>query len=374
MEGNRVAPRPVVNSLEPPVTGWEDLTPAELSQRLGLQSVRKLSFNESPYGPSPQAVAAMQAAACHVNYYSDMEAKELRRKIGKKFNLDRDRVFVSNGGDEAINLLTSAFVSPRNRVLMPWPTFGQYAVAALLMDGEPLKVPVRKSDWKVDLAALSAVLTDRTKIIFLCNPNNPTGVAVKGEELRQFLRSIPPRILVCLDEAYAEFATDKDFVSGAEWLDEFPNLVVIRTFSKIYGLAGLRVGYGLAAADIVDKVQRVRSPFNVNSLAQSGAAAALDDTVFIREVAQKNAAQRIWLTDQLTELGWRVAVSQTNFLFADTGHDAKPIAEAARAEGFVFRAGGWGCPTCLRVSLGTPEQNALLAGILKKIVQIARHI
>ena len=367
MKKKVVVPRPAVEGMTPLVTEWPDLTSAELCQRLGRESVHKLSFNESPYGPSPMAVEAMRDAACRVNVYSDMEAKDLRRKIAARFGLGLDQVFVGNGGDEAIGLLVSAFVSSGDEVLMPWPTFGQYAASTILMDGVPVKISVRRTDQKADLTSMLAAITDRTKMIFLCNPNNPTGVAVYGNELRSFLRSVPSHVLVCLDEAYAEFATDPDFVSGIDLQREFPNVAVIRTFSKIYGLAGIRVGYGVATAEIIENVQRVRSPFNVNSLAQIGAMAALDDAEFIRSVAKKNADQRQWLTERLQELDWKVIPSQTNFLFADTGRDAVAIAEAARAEGFVFRAAAWGYPTFLRISLGTPEQNKALAEVLKKI-------
>ena len=368
MKQKVIAPRTAVEAMTPLVTEWPDLTQAELCGRLGRESIHKLSFNESPYGPSPKAVEAMREAACRVNCYSDMEAKDLRRKIAGQFGLKLDRVFVANGGDEAISLLAAAYVSPGDEALMPWPTFGQYAASTTLMDGVPVRVPVRQEDQKVNLAAIQSAITDRTKLIFLCNPNNPTGIAVYGEELRNFLQSVPSRILVCLDEAYAEFVTDTAFVSGIDLQQEFPNLAVIRTFSKIYGLAGIRVGYGIAAPEIVENVQRVRSPFNVNSLAQSGAMAAMDDVSFVRAVAEKNADQRQWLTEQLQQLGWKVFPSQTNFLFVDTGRDAAAIAEAARAEGFVFRAAAWGYPTFLRISLGTPEQNIALAETLKKII------
>ncbi len=366
MKKEKMMPRPVVETIKPYAPSWPDRTPAELCRLLERDSVAKLSFNESPYGPSPKAVAAMQEAACQVHLYHDMEAKDLRQKIADFYGVALESVYIGSGGDEAIALLVNAFVSPGDEVVMPWPTFGQYANATTIMDGRAVKVPVRPDDLKADLDAMLAAVTERTKIIFLCNPNNPTGVQVSGEELRKFLSAVPAHILVGLDEAYAEFVDDADFVSGLALLPEFPNVVTIRTFSKIYGLAGMRVGYGIAHPDIAPIIQRVRPLFNVNTLAQFGAMAALGDEEFVRMAAAKNAAERTWLTRQLTDIGCRVIPSQTNFLFVDTGRDTAPLVESVRAAGIIIRGGaGWGYPTFLRISLGTHEQNEALVKVLK---------
>ena len=366
MKKTTMTPRPIVETMNAYAPGWPDRTPSELCRLLQRDSVAKLSFNENPYGPSPKAVTAMQEAACQVHLYHDMEAKELRQKIAVHCGVALDNVYIGNGGDEAIALLVNAFVSPGDEVILPWPTFGQYANATTIMDGVPVKVPVRLDDLKADLDAMLAAVTPKTKIIFLCNPNNPTGVPVEGAALRSFLTAVPKHILVGLDEAYIEFVEEPGFVSGLELLTEFPNVVTIRTFSKIYGLAGMRVGYGIAGADIVTLIQKVRPLFNVNTLAQLGAMAALDDTEFVGRVAAQNAAERAWLTGQLTELGWRVIPSQTNFIFVDTGREAAPLADATRAAGIIIRAGaGWGYPTFLRISLGTHEQNEALVEVLK---------
>ena len=367
MQKKQTSPRPVVATIKPYAPSWPDHTPTELCRLLDRDSVAKLSFNENPYGPSPKAVTAMQAAACQAHLYHDMDAKDLRQKIADHYGMALDNVYIGNGGDEAIALLVNAFVSPGDEVVMPWPTFGQYANATTIMDGTPVKVPVRAADLKADLEAMLAAVTSRTKIIFLCNPNNPTGVPVGGAQLRNFLAAVPSQVLVGLDEAYGEYVEDPEFVSGAALLSEFPNVVTIRTFSKIYGLAGMRVGYGLAHPDVVTLIQRVRPLFNVNNLAQFGAMAALDDTDFLDMARAKNAAERTWLTEQLTGMGWRVIPSQTNFIFVDTGRDSTPLVEAARAAGIIIRgAVGWGFPTYLRISLGTHEQNEALVAVLKK--------
>ncbi len=334
---------------------------------LKKDSVVKLSFNENPYGPSPKAVEAIVAAACQSHLYHDIEAKDLRRKIANHYQLKMENVYVSNGGDEAITLLVNAFVSPGDEILMPCPTFGQYAIAATIMDGVPIRIPLRQDNFAADLTAMLAAITARTKIIFLCNPNNPTGVSVDGVELRRFLSAVPPNVLVGLDEAYGEYVTDPCFESGISLLTDFPNVVVLRTFSKIYGLAGLRVGYGIASQEIIDWVQRIRPIFNVNNLAQFGAMAALDDLEFILQVKSSNEAERRYLTSRLSGFGWRVIPSHTNFLFADTGREASLIADAVREAGIIIRDGrGWGYPTFLRISLGTHLQNEALATVLKK--------
>jgi histidinol-phosphate aminotransferase len=357
----------VVETIKSYTPGWPDRTPAELCRMLERSEVAKLSFNESPYGPSPLAIQAMQEAVCQVHLYHDMEAKELRQKIADLHGVAMNNVYVGNGGDEAIALLVNAFVSPGDEVILPWPTFGQYANATIIMDGVPVKVPVRVDDLRADLPAMLAAISPRTQIIFLCNPNNPTGVAVDGRELRQFLAEVPGHIVVALDEAYIDYVEDNTFVSGLSLLAEFPNVVAIRTFSKIYGLAGMRVGYGVGNADIVTLVQRVRPLFNVNTLAQIGAMAALDDREFVQQSAKLNATERKWLSGQLTGMGWRVFPSQTNFVFVDTCRESAPLADAARSAGIIIRAGaGWGYPTFLRISLGTHEQNKALINVLKK--------
>ena len=371
MTGKKVAPRAVVGSIQPFCPGIPDLTADEICRELCRDEVVKLSFNESPYGPSPKAVSAMCAGAARTHLYHDSEAKDLRGKIADHFGLTPDHVFIGSGGDEAIALLVNAFVSPGDEVIVPWPTFGQYGKATTIMDGVTVRVPIRPTDLAADLEAMIAAVTPKTKIIFLCNPNNPTGVLIRANELRGFLTCIPPNVLVGLDEAYAEFVADPDFLSGITLTEEFPNVAVIRTFSKIYGLAGMRIGYTIAHPDIVAMAQRVRPLFNVNTLAQLGAVAALDDQEFVSASAKRNAEERTKLTAALQGLGWRVIPSETNFIFVDTGKDAQAVAAAAKADGYIIRPGApWGFPSFIRISLGTPEQNDRMIEILKSVATL----
>lgn len=368
MNEKKVLPRAVVGTIRPLCPGTPDRTADELRRELCRDEVVKLSFNESPYGPSPKAIAAMREAAPRAHLYHDMEAKELRGKLAAAFKLTPDHVFIGNGGDEAIALLVNAFVSPGDEVIVPWPTFGQYGNATAIMDGVTVRVPVRTDNLAADLDAMTAAVTQRTKIIFLCNPNNPTGVLIKKDELRRFISGIPSHILVGLDEAYAEFVTDPAFLSGIGLVQEFPNVATIRTFSKIYGLAGMRVGYTIAHPDIVSSAQKVRPLFNVNTLAQIAAVAALDDFEFVAAAAAKNTAEREKISAALQAVGWRVIPSQTNFIFVDTGRDSQDVVSAAKEEGYIIRPGApWGFPTFIRISLGTPEQNTRLTEILRKV-------
>ena len=366
MAGKKVVPRAVVGTIQPFCPGIPDLTADEICKELCRDEVVKLSFNESPYGPSPKAVAAMCEGAARTHLYFDSDAKDLRGKIADHYALTPDHVFIGSGGDEAIALLVNAFVTPGDEVIVPWPTFGQYGKATTIMDGVTVRVPVRSSDLAADLDAMLAAISPRTKIIFLCNPNNPTGVLIRSRELRRFLSAVPEHILVGIDEAYAEFVSDPDFLSGVSLIDEFPNVATIRTFSKIYGLAGMRIGYTIAHPDIVSMAQRVRPLFNVNTLAQLGAMAALEDREFVSLSAQRNAKERRKFSTALEEIGWRVIPSETNFIFADTGTDAQSVAAVAKDAGYIIRPGTpWGFPTFVRISLGTPEQNQRLTALLK---------
>ncbi|EGO64372.1 histidinol-phosphate transaminase [Acetonema longum] len=365
----RIEPRSVVKELHAFHPAMPDRTRSELRQMLGREEIVKLSFNESPYGPSPKAVAAIQAAAGQIHCYPDAEGKTLRTQIASFYTLEADMVYLGNGGDETITLVTQGFLSPGEEAIIPQPTFEQYAFAARLAGGIPVRVG-RGSDMRTDLPGMLAAVTPRTKMIFLCNPNNPTGMLIRGAELRSFLRQVPEHVMVVLDEAYGEFVTDPAFVSGIQLLAEFPNVLTIRTFSKVYGLAGLRLGYGIARAETVSLLQRVRSPFNVNCLVLAAAISALDDTDFVASVARRNSLERERLTREFTVLGFKVYPSQTNFLFVDLGFDSTGLCGSLARDGIIIRPGtGWQLPTFVRISIGSSEQNSLLLAAVKKALQ-----
>lgn len=366
MNKHFIQPREAVRALRGFTPDLSDRTIRELKKLLGREDVIKLSFNESPYGPSPQVITALGEAAAQAHLYHDPEGKELRVALAQHFGVTSDGVFLANGADEIITLVAQAFLSPGDEVIVADPTFGQYAFAARLMGAQPVVVPVR-TDLSTDLDAMAGAITASTKLIVLCNPNNPTGLVFGGNELEIFLKKVPAQVLVLLDEAYAEYVDSSDFVSGIDLLDKYPNIIAVRTFSKIYGLAGLRLGYGITRPQVAELIDRVRSPFNVNALAQSAALAALADTSYCARTAALNGTERRRLTAALSALGYKVYPSQTNFIFADIGQDSDALCQQLANEGIIIRSGSnWLMPTFVRITLGNSLQNDKLIAALQK--------
>lgn len=367
MDNIMIKPRAVVDDLKSFSPTLPDRTVAELRQILGIDEVIKLSFNESPYGPSPRAISAVQQAVANVALYHDPEGKQLREKLAALYAVDAAQIVLGNGADDIITLLAQALLAAGDNVVIPTPTFGQYAFATRLMEAEPVFIPVA-ADMSIDLAAMSKAINAKTKMVILCNPNNPTGMILGPQGLRQFLQAVPQEVVVVLDEAYAEYVTDNSFLSGLTLLSEFPNIIVVRTFSKIYGMAALRLGYGIAQPWLIELANRVRNLFNVNYLAQVAASAALDDAAFRDYVVRLNTAQRYRLTDALTSLGGKVYPSQTNFVFADFGAAAATYYTELAKRGIIVRQGtGWNFPNCLRISLGDSAQNDKLIAAMYEI-------
>lgn len=344
-----------------------DRTIDELKTMLGREDIIKLSLNENPYGTSPKAIAAIAKAAAKSHLYHDPEGKRLKAAIGELYGFSAHEVFLSNGADEAVALLAQAFLAPGDEAVIISPTFGQYAFAVQYMGACPVMAPVGE-DMAVDFAVLREKLHHKTKMIFICNPNNPTGVLAAKEELLAFLEDVPENVIVVLDEAYGEFVTDKNFLSGLTLIPTMPNVVVVRTFSKVYGLAGLRLGYAVASVPIIQAIDKVRCLYNVNMLAEEAALAALEDRAFAQKVASLNAAERDMLNTELTNLGFKVYPSQTNFIFLDSGRDGEQICQELLSAGIVIRSGiDWNLPTHLRISIGSKAQNQRLLKFLHKI-------
>lgn len=365
MNKHSIQPREAVRALRGFTPDLSDRTIPELRQLLGREDVIKLSFNESPYGPSPQVITALGEAAAQAHLYHDPEGKELRVALAQHFGVTSDGIFLANGADEIITLVAQAFLSPGDEVIVADPTFGQYAFAARLMGAQPVVVPVRP-DLTTDLDAMAGAITASTKVIVLCNPNNPTGLVFGGNELENFLKKVPEQVLVLLDEAYAEYVDSSEFISGIDLLDKYPNIIAVRTFSKIYGLAGLRLGYGITRPQVAELIDRVRSPFNVNALAQAAALAALADTSYCVRIAALNGTERRRLTAALSALGYKVYPAQTNFIFADIGKNSDALCQALVNEGIIIRSGSnWSMPTFVRITLGNSLQNDKLIAALQ---------
>lgn len=361
-----ITPRSAIDTLQGFKPGLPDKTVPELQKLLNQPQVDKLSFNESPYGSSPIAVAAIQHAAESLHLYHDPLGRSLKEKLAALYQVEPEMIILGSGADETISLLMQGFLNSGEEVIVQQPTFGQYAAAATLAGGRPVQVPVR-ADLTTDFDGMLSAITPDTKMIFICNPNNPTGIAEGKDQLLAFLQQVPRHILIVLDEAYAEYVGRADFISGISLLAEFGNLLVIRTFSKVYGLAGLRLGYGISQPELVSVIERVRNPFNVNSLALVGAEAALTDRAFCERVIQANQRQRARLTNELTALGWTVYPSDTSFLFADTGSDSAKLCQDLAAGGIIIRPGhGWARPSFVRISIGDEQQNERLMAALRR--------
>ena len=343
-----VRPRPDLVALEPYVPG----RPAEEVKRIyGLADVVKLASNENPFGPSPHAVAAAASALPGVNSYPDGGAVALRERLAYLFGLTRDNVVVGNGSDEIILLLALAYVEPGAEAVLAVPPYSIHRTAVLTAGGVPVGVALR--DHTHDLEAMAAAVTARTAIIYVANPHNPTGTAVDAAALRRFVESVPPRVLIAVDEAYYDFVDDNLRHSARDLLDAHPNVVAMRTFSKAYGLAGLRSGYGLADRRIVSMVDRIRPPFGLNSVAQAAALAALDDAEYVASVVADTRAGRVRLLEIARRHGLEAVPSQANFVLMHVG-DSVGATEALLRRGVIVRPGeNLGVPGWIRVSVGT---------------------
>lgn len=333
---------------------------------LTRRSFVHLASNENPLGPSPRAVEALVQAAGGVHRYPEMFQTPLREALGATWGLPPEQLVVGNGVDQLIKLLAEAFLDPGQEAVFPAPSFSAYRQAALLVGGTPRAVAL--TDDRLDLAAMLRAVTERTRLVFICNPNNPTGTAVTAEPLRSFLRDLPGHALAVLDEAYAEYVEDPAFLSGLTLLREGRQLVTLRTFSKIYGLAGLRIGWAAGPENVAQALMKVREPFSVNRLAEVAAVAALEDAEHLERSRRLVAEGRAQLMAGLQALGYRPVPSQANFILVDVGEDSAQMALRLREQGILVRDGGpFGLTRQLRITVGTREENAALLVALGEV-------
>ncbi len=343
---------------------------SEVRRELGLENIVKLASNENPLGPSPKAVLAAQAAAKDLNVYPDGAAFELKTALSHKFGVPAEQVVLGNGSDDLIDVLARVLLgSPQDEVIMGEPSFVRYESAAEIADSVLKKIP-HNSRLEHDLSVMAAAITGRTKIVFIANPCNPTGTIVRRKELDAFVRDLPPQAVLILDEAYYEFAvSDPDYPVSLDYLKAGSNVVGLRTFSKAYGLAGVRMGYGFAPEPLADAVLRARQPFGVNSVAQAACLAAIDDTEHVEKTVRVTQDGVIKLTKQLESLGAKVVPTHANFLYADFGVPTVPIFQRLLKAGYIVRTGDiFGDPTFLRISIGTPEEMDGFCAALKDAV------
>jgi len=355
-----------VASLQPYIPGKPI---EEVEREYGVSDVAKLASNENPLGPSPRAAEAARAAVSQVNLYPDGSAFVLHRALAAHYQVTPEEVFIGNGSNELIELLVRTFVLDGEEVLASAQSFIAYKLAANA-HGRTLTEAPMKARFHYDLDALKKLLGRKTKIVFLANPDNPTGTWFSEKELLPFLDAAPKDTLVVLDEAYAEYVDAPGYQDSLALRRKYPSLVVLRTFSKIYGLAGLRVGYGLARPDLVEYLDRVRAPFNVNHVAQAAAAAALGDAEHVARSRALVLEQRPALSAGLTELGATVVPSQGNFVMADfPTRPARQLFEDVLREGVIMRPmHGYGFPSAQRITVGLPRENEKCLAALKKVL------
>lgn len=334
----------------------------EVERELGIAHAVKLASNENPLGPSPRAMAVLTQHLGTLHRYPDGGAHGLREAIAKKWGVPSDQVIVGNGSDEIISLLVRAFLAPGEEAIMADHTFVMYKIDVVAGRGVPVEVPLKQ--WAHDLDAMAGAVTDRTRLVFLCNPNNPTGTIVSRWDLERFLDRLPDHVLVVCDEAYYEYVRAGDYPNALDYVKERRPVVVLRTFSKIYGLAGLRVGYGISTAEVVGYLHRIRPPFNVNALAQRAALAALDDQEHLDKSRTLNETEMVVLEKGLRKLGYGPVPSQANFLYFETNGDGRSLYEALLREGVIVRHIQG---PMIRVTVGTPSENARFLEALRKV-------
>ncbi len=330
---------------------------AELARELGIHpdKIIKLASNENPLGVSPLAMRAIEAAIADLARYPDGNGFELKQALCKRYGVDMAQIVLGNGSNDVLNAAARAFLTPSSEAVYSQHAFAIYALEIQYTGAAGVEAPAR--EFGHDLTAMLAAVTARTRMIFIANPNNPTGTLAGAAELHGFLRKVPPQIIVVLDEAYNEYIPDALKSDSLAWLAEFPNLIVTRTFSKAYGLAGLRVGYAFAHPDVADLMNRVRQPFNVNSISLAAAAAGLDDHKFVRRSFELNQAGMRQLTAGLTRLGIDYIPSAGNFVSINV-KDGAAVFQRLLKRGVIVRPiGAYGMPAYLRVSIGLESEN-----------------
>ena len=339
----------------------------EVERELGLHRVIKLASNENPLGPSRRAVRAMRRALREAHLYPDGSCYYLKKKLAEELGIGENQLVIGNGSNEIIELLGRGFLSPGDQVISSAASFLVYPLLTQACGAEFIEVPMK--DFRYDLKGILERITEQTRLIFVANPNNPTGTYVTRDEVEDFLAKVPKEVVVCFDEAYIDFVEAKDFPFLLFHVKtEKPNLMVLRTFSKSFGLAGLRVGYGMGAPQLIQYLHKVRQPFNVNSIAQAGALAALDDRLFLWRTKHLVSRGRKYLYRRLKRLGLTAIPSQANFILMDTGHDADEVFQAFLRQGVIIRSmKAYGLPTWIRVSVGRRSENARFIRVLRKL-------
>lgn len=362
----RITPRQALERLKPYTAGkpiWE------VQQEYGLDHVIKLASNENSLGPSPKALQAIQKQLPDLHRYPDERASGLTQALAEHLGLAANQFIVTNGGDELIMLISRAYLEPGDEIVVPEPTFSEYEFGAFLMSGTVIRVPLREQ-FAFSVDDILAAITERTKIVYLCTPNNPTGTYISELEMKNLLDRLPARVLVVIDTAYRHYATASDYSDGIDYIKMGYPVITLNTFSKIYGLAGIRVGYGSASEGIIQTLLQVKEPFNVNVLAQAAASAALGDEEHVQSSCSMNEQGREQIYEGLTRLSIPYSESMSNFILAELGEHAEILYYKLLENGVIVRyAKGWGLPRHIRISVGTSEENQRFLEVLEEILE-----
>ena len=353
--------RPQIKDLAPYKPG----KPIEdVKREFGLKEVTKLASNENPLGSSPKVKEAIISALDELNLYPDGNSTDLKKAIADKLGIQPSQVLPSSGSDEMVDQISKTFVNEGDEVIVANVTFPRYLSTAIMMGGTPVVVPLK--DFTYDLDAMKKAITPKTKLIWLCNPNNPTGTMFIEKVLLDFLDSVPKNIVVVYDEAYKEYVTNDEYPhESISLLDKYPNVIIMRTFSKAYGLAALRVGYTMASEEIITEINKIRGPFNVTTLSQVAAIAALKDTEFLQKSYEVNKEGKEYLYKAFDEMGIWYAQSETNHIFFDAKKDAQEVFVELQKRGMIVRPI---FATFVRVSIGTMEENKRFIELLKEVL------
>jgi histidinol-phosphate aminotransferase len=346
---------------------------SELERELGIRDAVKLASNENPLGPSPRAKAALAGVLDELARYPDGGGFALRRALAERHGVAPETVTLGNGSNDVLDMIARAFLAPGIEAVYSQHAFAVYPICTQIVGATGRAAAAHDGSlgpqYGHDLAAMAALVGEDTRVVFIANPNNPTGTWVAMDELLGFLQDLPDHVIAVVDEAYFEYVDEPEYPDATAWLDRLPNLVVTRTFSKAYGLAALRVGYALSHPDVADLLNRVRQPFNVSTAAQAAALAALDDPEHIRRSVALNRQGMAQLTDAFDELGLEYIPSVGNFVTVDLRRPAGEVDRALLREGVIARTvEGYGLPTHLRVTVGLPEENARFLAALRKVL------
>ncbi|MFC5467755.1 histidinol-phosphate transaminase [Cohnella suwonensis] len=339
----------------------------DVKRELGLTEVIKLASNENPFGSSPKALEAIRNEFENISIYPDGAAVELTNAIAARFGVNADQIIFGAGSDEIILMIARAYLSQGDETIMADMTFPQYKHNCTIENASIIEVPLK--DGTHDLPAMLARVTDKTKVVWVCNPNNPTGTINTADEVESFLSEVPAGVLVVLDEAYCEYIDDPSFPDGLALLKKYPNVILLRTFSKIYGLASLRIGYGIGRPDVIRSINQVREPFNTSRFGQAAALASLQDEQFVASCREANKKGLVYLNEKFAELGLDAFPAYGNFIMVDVKRPSQDVFDALLRKGIIVRGGHKKYPTHIRITVGSQEQNEKVVAALSAVLQ-----